>query len=203
MVPGTPDGNAPVGRSATECDRSRCACRTAASVQATRSPPPASPRPPERAQRGSLFIGDRLLLAVDTRLHVRRRGHRRGVCFHPMSGPQKYQGSCHCGTVRYEVLLDLDEPVLSCNCSMCARSGTLLAFVPAENFTLLGGQEALGDYQFNRKVIHHLFCTTCGIKPFARGARSDGTATVAVNVRCLEDVDLEALTVRKVDGRSR
>jgi len=115
----------------------------------------------------------------------------------------KRVGSCHCGKVRYEVAIDLDQPVISCNCSMCGRSGTLLSFVPAPQFSLLSGEEALRDYEFNRHAIHHLFCTTCGIKPFARGKMPDGTPMVAVNVRCLEEVDLDALNVQKFDGKSR
>ena len=120
-----------------------------------------------------------------------------------MSEPKRHQGSCHCGNVRYEVEVDLDKPVISCNCSMCRRAGTLLAFAPATAFTLLSGEDALGSYRFNKHVIEHLFCTTCGIKPFARGQMPDGTATVAINVRCLEDADLEALTVKSVDGASK
>lgn len=119
-----------------------------------------------------------------------------------MSDAIRHHGSCHCGRVRYQVTLDLGKPVISCNCSMCGRSGTLLAFVPASGFKLLAGEDALGDYQFNKHVIHHLFCTTCGIKAFARGQMPDGTPTVAVNVRCLENVDLDGLTVQKFDGKS-
>lgn len=119
-----------------------------------------------------------------------------------MSEVEKHQGSCHCGRVRYEVNLDLSQPVVACNCSMCGRSGTLLAFVPASEFTLLSGDDALQDYQFNTKVIHHLFCTSCGIKPFARGQMPDGSPTAAINVRCLDDVDLESLTVQTFDGKA-
>lgn len=116
---------------------------------------------------------------------------------------QSHKGSCHCGQVRYEVELDLDAPVISCNCSMCGRSGTLLAFVPKEKFRLLSGEEALSDYQFNKHLIHHLFCKTCGIKSFARGKRSDGQEMVAINARCLEGVDPQGLKVTPVDGKSR
>jgi hypothetical protein len=115
----------------------------------------------------------------------------------------KHIGSCHCGQVRYEVTIDLSQPVISCNCSMCGRSGTLLSFVPAAQFSLLSGEEVLRDYQFKSHVIHHFFCTSCGIKSFARGKKPDGTPTVAVNVRCLEDVDLDALAIQKFDGKSR
>lgn len=120
-----------------------------------------------------------------------------------MTEPVKHQGSCHCGKVRYQVALDLANPVISCNCSMCGRSGSLLSFVPAPHFELLSGEDSLRDYQFNKHVVHHLFCTTCGIKPFARGQLPDGTPMVAVNVRCLENVDLDTLKLQKTDGKSR
>jgi len=110
-------------------------------------------------------------------------------------------GSCHCGKVRYEVALDLKSAV-SCNCSMCRRAGTLLAFVPTEKFVLRAGEDALADYQFNKHVIHHRFCRTCGIKPFAEGVGPDGKPMVAINVRCLEGVDLEKLDVVHYDGAS-
>jgi hypothetical protein len=85
---------------------------------------------------------------------------------------------------------------------MCGRAGTLLHFVPASAFQLLSGEDALSDYQFGRHVIHHLFCRTCGIKAFARGKSSDGSDTVAVNVRCLEGVELDQLTIQNFDGRA-
>jgi len=101
------------------------------------------------------------------------------------------------------VKLDLEKPVISCNCSMCGRSGTLLAFVPADQFTLLSGDDVLIDYQFNNHIIHHLFCRACGIKSFARGVGRDGGATIAVNTRCLDDVDVARLNVMAYDGKSR
>ncbi|MGZ6126277.1 MAG: GFA family protein, partial [Myxococcales bacterium] len=64
------------------------------------------------------------------------------------------------------------------------------------------GEEGLTDYQFNRKVIHHLFCKVCGVRSFARG-QGPGGPTVAINTRCLDDVDLAALNVRHFEGRSR
>ena len=119
-----------------------------------------------------------------------------------MSSIETYAGGCHCGKVRYEVKLDLTKPVISCNCSMCGRSGTLLTFVPADQFTLKSGEEDLTDYQFNKHVIHHLFCRVCGIKAFARGTGRDGGATVAVNARCLDGVDIARLNVVPYDGKS-
>lgn len=118
-----------------------------------------------------------------------------------MTDPQKHQGGCHCGAIRYEVTLALDK-VISCNCSMCQKRGSLLTFAPASAFTLKSGEGALTEYLFNKHMIHHLFCKICGILSFARGTAPDGTDTVAINARCLDDVDLDTLTIMKFDGRS-
>jgi hypothetical protein len=120
-----------------------------------------------------------------------------------MSQPTQYVGSCHCGAVRYHVDIDLSQPVIVCNCSMCGRAGTMLAFVPADKFTLEQGEDSLTDYQFNKEVIHHLFCKVCGIKSFARGIGPGGKETAAINVRCLEGVDPSKLEIKQFDGRSR
>jgi len=111
-------------------------------------------------------------------------------------------GGCQCGKVRYQVQLDLGAPVISCNCSMCGRAGTLLTFVPAGQFKLLSGEESLTSYHFNRHAIDHLFCKVCGIKSFARGTGKDGP-TVAVNARCLDGVEVADLKINHFDGRSR
>jgi hypothetical protein len=120
-----------------------------------------------------------------------------------MTEAKTHAGGCHCGKVRFEVTLDLSEPAITCNCSMCGRSGTMLRFVPAASFKLLSGSEVLTDYRFNSKVINHLFCSVCGIKSFASGTSKDGSETRAINVRCLDDVDVQGLQTRHVDGKSR
>jgi hypothetical protein len=112
-----------------------------------------------------------------------------------------HTGGCHCGAVRYEVDLDL-KGAMTCNCSICSKQGAVLTFVPAGAFRLLSGRDALGDYQFNRKIVHHLFCTTCGIRSFARGTGPDGSEMVAINLRCVDGIDLATLPTQAFDGRS-
>lgn len=119
-----------------------------------------------------------------------------------MSGEKTYEGGCHCGAVRYRVTLALEGAVV-CNCSICQKTGSMLAFAPWEQFTLLSGEGALADYQFGKKRIHHLFCTRCGVRSFARGAKPTGEPVAAVNVRCLDGVDLDALKLHRYDGRSK
>ena len=72
-----------------------------------------------------------------------------------------YSGGCQCGKVRYEVQMDIGE-VLACNCSRCGRLGSLLAFAPATQFKLLSGAADLTDFEFNRHIIQHKFCSTPG-----------------------------------------
>lgn len=98
--------------------------------------------------------------------------------------------------------MDLDRLIV-CNCSFCAKKGMMLAFIPAERFRLLSGEEELTDYLFNKKIIHHLFCKSCGVQSFARGSGHDGAPTIAVNVRCLDNVDADALTPVKYDGKNK
>lgn len=113
----------------------------------------------------------------------------------------KHSGGCHCGKVRYEVEMNIGNAI-SCNCSICLKRGSLLDFVPESQFKLLSGQDDLRDYQFNKKKIHHMFCTTCGILPFGAGTGPDGTKMIAVNIRSLDNVDLGKLKIKEYDGRS-
>ena len=112
-----------------------------------------------------------------------------------------YTGGCHCGAVRYKVAMKLDGAV-TCNCSICSKTGTMLAFAPISQFELVSGRDALTDYQFGKKRIHHLFCKQCGIRSFARGVAPSGNEVVAVNVRCLDGVDLGAIPLKSFDGKS-
>lgn len=116
---------------------------------------------------------------------------------------ERKTGGCHCGKVRYEADLDLAQPVIECNCSHCQMKGTLLTFVPETGFTLLSGEDDMTEYRFNKHVIAHLFCSTCGVQPFGRGQSADGTKTVAINVRTIDDIDLGTLTRVPYDGRSK
>lgn len=119
-----------------------------------------------------------------------------------MSALTHYTGSCHCGNVKFEADLDLSSGVVSCNCSICRRTGALLAFTSPDHFKLLSGDGAVSDYQFNKKNIHHLFCNNCGVRSFGTGTGPDGKQMYAVNVRCLDGVELEGLKVNHFDGKS-
>ena len=118
-----------------------------------------------------------------------------------MSDAKNYSGGCHCGQVRFDATADLSS-VYACNCSICVKRGALWTFVPPESFALRAGSEDLVDYQFGKKVIHHLFCGECGVGSFSRGVAPSGKEMVAVNVRCLDGIELAALKLTPVDGKN-
>jgi hypothetical protein len=111
-----------------------------------------------------------------------------------------YQGSCHCGQVAYEVEGTIDT-ALACNCSMCERKGSLLWFVPRAQFRLRTPEDAAATYTFNKHVIKHRFCPTCGIHPYAEGVDAKGNPMAAINLRCIDGIDLAALPVHEFNGR--
>jgi hypothetical protein len=81
------------------------------------------------------------------------------------------------------------------------KRGALWSFVKAPQFKLLQGNDALADYQFGKKHIHHLFCQSCGVGSYSQGKAPNGDDTFAVNVRCLDDVDISSLQRVPFDGK--
>lgn len=113
-----------------------------------------------------------------------------------------FEGSCHCGAVRFTMDADIPGDAISCNCSHCRRRGFLLSFFPQSLFTLNAGADVLKRYTFNTHKIEHRFCESCGIEAFAYGSGHDGSPTVAVNLRCVPAADLGALKLKEYDGAS-
>ena len=113
-----------------------------------------------------------------------------------------YKGSCHCGHVAFEVEGTLDG-AMACNCSICQRKGSLMWFVPRESLKLLTPDENASTYVFNKHVIRHRFCATCGIHPYGEAPDPKGKAMAAINIRCLEGIDLDKIPLTHYDGRAR
>lgn len=114
----------------------------------------------------------------------------------------KHQGSCHCGGIAFEVEGDIED-VVDCNCSMCRRRGGLLWFGPREALVLKTPASSLSTYTFNKHHIQHHFCATCGIATYGEAPHpGTGANMVAVNVRCLPDLDLATLKITAYDGAS-
>jgi hypothetical protein len=63
-----------------------------------------------------------------------------------------YRGSCHCGAVRFAAELDLAGVTSCCNCSMCTKGRFWKKVIPAHDFRLLQGEDALSAYRFGGKI---------------------------------------------------
>jgi hypothetical protein len=113
----------------------------------------------------------------------------------------KYKASCHCGKVAFEFEGEVKE-ALACNCSMCQRKGSLLAFMPRSALKLLTPEDAASTYTFNKHRIRHRFCANCGTAPYAEATDPKGQPTAAVNIRCVEGIDLASIQVTHFDGRA-
>ncbi len=112
-----------------------------------------------------------------------------------------YKGSCHCGRIAFEAEGEI-KGAMACNCSICRRKGTLMWVASCEKLRLLTPEDTASTYTFNKHVIKHRFCPVCGIHPYGEGTDTQGHAMAAINIRCIEGIDLEAIPVQHYDGRS-
>jgi len=115
-----------------------------------------------------------------------------------MQGTEKtYQGSCHCGRVKFEMASDL-KSVLRCNCSICKRKGTPMVATSEGSFKLTAGEEFLSLYQFNTRLARHYFCKVCGI--YTHHNPRSNPALTRVNAGCLDGIDPLTLETQLING---
>jgi hypothetical protein len=113
----------------------------------------------------------------------------------------KHAGGCHCGAVRFEVMVDTTAATM-CNCSICAKLGQIGGSVKPDAFKLLAGEDNLGLYEWGAKIGHRRFCKTCGIHVFAPGHLAElGGDFVSINFLCLDDFDPLDAKLGYWDGR--
>ncbi|UVW27500.1 GFA family protein [Massilia sp. H6] len=116
-----------------------------------------------------------------------------------------YQGSCHCGTVKFEADIDLARGTIKCNCTVCTKMRFWAAQLSGDAFRLHGGQGALREYRYGSRRDAHYFCGHCGIHTFSTGESALLGAFYAVILACLDNAspeELAAAPVRYLDGRN-
>ena len=110
----------------------------------------------------------------------------------------KHTGSCHCGSIKFEIESDL-EKIVQCNCSICIKRNAKMIMIPKDNFKLLEGSESLSLYQFNTEIAKHFFCKKCGI--YTHHNRKSDPNGMGVNLGCIEGLDPMEFDVIQFDGK--
>mgnify|MGYP000657213527 CR=1 FL=1 len=113
-----------------------------------------------------------------------------------------FQGSCHCGGVKFEVRnQEKPERLVRCNCSLCRRRGAIMANCHVDDLVVIEGADKLSLYQWNTRVAKHYFCSVCGI--YTHHQRRRFPDQCGYNVACIEGVDMDALDdIEEVDGKT-
>ncbi len=97
-------------------------------------------------------------------------------------------GSCHCGSVVFEVALKNGfEDIRHCNCSFCKRRSAYVASVPVSGLKVIKGKDQLTLYQWGTKTAKHYFCSKCGI--YTHHQRRSNPQEFGLNIACIEGVD--------------
>lgn len=95
-----------------------------------------------------------------------------------------YHGSCHCGNIKYAVMLTLphlptldvtsdeSDHIYKCNCSTCHKSSLFHVHpkTPSTDFILLSPLDPysdLGDYRCFSGNVSLFFCRNCGVRCFS------------------------------------
>ncbi|MBX2848831.1 MAG: GFA family protein [Acidiferrobacterales bacterium] len=114
--------------------------------------------------------------------------------------PKNYNGSCHCGGVRFAFSAEQIQRGLRCNCSICKRKGaTMTAFTLApEDIEINAETDLLSVYEFGSCIARHYFCNRCWIFPFHQTMRKPGH--YRINIGCLESIDSSNLPFEVFDG---
>jgi hypothetical protein len=91
-------------------------------------------------------------------------------------------GSCHCGAVRIEVP-HAPEWAASCNCSICKKTGALMAYYPDDGSVKMTGETA--PYIWGDRMIAIRHCPVCAcITHWDSTGESYGR--IGVNARLLD-----------------
>lgn len=122
---------------------------------------------------------------------------------------REYNGSCHCGTVKFKVRFDIANGTSKCNCTLCwkQRNWNIPGLKP-EAFELVSGADQLADYGKSGEgfEIHHRFCKVCGTATHGHGhIEQAGGTFLSVRIAALDDLDVDDLVSAPTtycDGRN-
>ena len=114
----------------------------------------------------------------------------------------QFLGSCHCKLIKFKFFTDqiLDE-LYTCNCSLCLKKSIIMKPIKKEDFHLLSGESTLNNYQWNKNIAKHYFCTFCGV--YTHHLRRRDPSQISINIMCVDDILLPStIKINQVDGAS-
>jgi len=104
-----------------------------------------------------------------------------------MDAVTDFEGSCHCGAVRFAVrLTDGLGSARRCTCSYCRMRGAIAVSAELDGINITQGGNLLSLYQFNTNEAKHYFCSRCGI--YTHHQRRSNPNQYGVNVACLAGI---------------
>ncbi|WP_164115306.1 GFA family protein [Sphingorhabdus sp. Alg239-R122] len=112
----------------------------------------------------------------------------------------KITGTCHCGAVAISVP-SLPEKLVSCNCSICSRTGWLGAYYHPNDVTVDAKNDGMAGYVQGDRAITFWRCRHCGNATHwtALTAPED---RMGVNVRIFDRKLWQDVPLEQVDGAS-
>ncbi len=108
-------------------------------------------------------------------------------------------GTCHGGAVRL-VLPSRPRILVSCNCSICRRYGTLWTYFRADRVRVENAPKGTQAYAWGGRRLRFVRCARCGCVTHWEVARPRPASRIGVNARLLEPEVLEGIRVRRLDG---
>ena len=108
-------------------------------------------------------------------------------------------GTCHCGAVS----IDVPAPpasLLSCNCSLCRRTGGLWAFYAPQDVRVSGHPEHTEAYVWGDRTLRTVRCRHCGSVTHWESLQPQVDQRCGVNFRNFAPELVASLPVRRFDG---
>ncbi len=108
------------------------------------------------------------------------------------------EATCHCGAVRILVSHPPEE-VKECNCSICRRTGALLAYYSPRDVQLIPESGATDIYMWGDRELEFHRCKICG--NFTHWSAVDKAVDrMGVNARLMPPELLTDIRILKFDG---
>lgn len=109
--------------------------------------------------------------------------------------------SCHCGAIGFKVP-NLPPDLGLCNCSACSKMGGLWGYYNPAEVEFNVPRENIDTYIWGDKTLQFCRCTHCGCLTHWESIDPDHTGRMGVNARMMEDIDLDKIPIRRIDGAS-